>query len=813
MNLHPKNLAMDVENHVLFNDVFQPEEFQRIQDLLSETTGVAVVLIDTVGNSITKPSNFSRLCTEFLVKSDQFGVNCFQFVGLMHAEIRINFGEKLLANWLIGHVRKVDADGKWIIEIADQTGIDRGPILEAWEEVPVMSIKQFNHVIEMLSAFANEISEKAFSQYLLKEQIAVHEKANWLLQQNEDRFQMLFNQAPLGYQSLDFDGCFLEVNEQWLHTLGYSREEVIGKWFGDFLTPNYTEGFRQRFPIFKAQGEIHSEFEMVHKDGHLLFIAFDGKIGYEANGDFKQTHCILQDITEQKNSEEKLRSSQDKLAIVFQTMEEGIALNEFIRDDLGEIVDYRIIEVNSAFERITLLPRDYVLNKRATELYGMTPEYINQFWKQQPEKIRAIKTEYFHEQTNGWYQVSISQPVENKFVSSFYDITEKKQSEKQIQLLSKATEQSPVTVIITDREGKIGYVNPKFVQLTGFSLEEVINKNPRILQSGLQSKEFYHDFWETILSGRDWIGEFHNKKKNGELYWESAIVTSILDNQGEISAFIAVKEDITENKKIIQDLIIAKEKAEESDRLKTAFLANVSHEIRTPMNGILGFAELLMEAELTGDKQKEYIQIIERSGIRMLNIINDIIDISKIESGQYEVSNSEININHQIDYIFNFFKPEVDKKNLTFTISHALPSNECLVLSDNEKIEAILINLVKNAIKFTKAGFIDIGYHLIPLDSQNTDQSNTNGSSVLEFYVKDSGMGIPKEQLELIFERFRQGSEQLNRNYEGAGLGLSISKAFVKMLGGKIWVESELGVGSTFYFTIPYKKVQNPSHT
>lgn len=807
MSIHPRNKTLDVENNILFHDVFQLEHIQRLQDIFSETTGVASILLDTDGKPLTTPSNFCRLCNEYLSKLDKSVQYCFKNDGFMHSESPINVGGKHLANWLIGQVRQEKTDEKWIVDIANQAMSEKVQIMEAWKEVPIMFEHQFKKVVNGFSALATEISEKAFTQYLLKEQIAEREKTDKLLKENEDRFQMLFNQAPLGYQSLDSDGRFLEVNEQWLITLGYSREEVLGKWFGDFLSPAYTEGFRKRFPLFKAQGKIHSEFEMVHKDGHPLFIAFDGKIGYDANGDFKQTHCILKDITDQKQSEEKLKASQDKLAIVFKTMEEGIALNEFVRDEHGEIVDYRIIEVNSAFERITLLPREYVLNKVATELYGMTSEYINHFWKQNPEKIRSIKTEFFHEQTKGWYQVSISQPIDDKFVSSFYDITEKKQSEKQIRLLSKATEQSPVTVVITDKDGKISYVNTKFVELTGYSLEEVKDKNPNILQSGLHTKEFYQDFWKTILSGRDWIGEFHNKKKNGELYWESAIVTSLLDSQGEISAFIAVKEDVTEKKKIIKDLIKAKEKAEESDRLKTAFLANVSHEIRTPMNGILGFAELLKDPDLTAHEQKEYIHIIEKSGARMLNIINDIIDISKIESGQIEVNISDINVNELMGFITDFFKPEVEKKGLSFIRSKILPENECIVYSDSAKIYAVLINLVKNALKFTDFGMIDIGCQLKPKDIQQIDGIKTIDPLVMQFFVKDSGMGIPEEQLDLIFERFRQGSEQLNRNYEGAGLGLSISKAFVEMLGGKIWVESELGKGSTFYFTIPYKKV------
>lgn len=250
------------------------------------------------------------------------------------------------------------------------------------------------------------------------------------------------------------------------------------------------------------------------------------------------------------------------------------------------------------------------------------------------------------------------------------------------------------------------------------------------------------------------------------------------------------------------ELLKAKEKAEESDRLKSAFLANMSHEIRTPMNGILGFSELLKEPDLTGGQQLEYIRIIEKSGKRMLNIINDIVDISKIEAGLMKIDSKESDINEQIEYIYTFFKPEVEAKGMKLFFKNPLSAKESIINTDREKLYAILTNLVKNAIKYTTKGSIELGYQLkIEKESDNTDKK---GNIVLEFYVKDTGIGIPKERQEAIFERFIQADIADKMAYQGAGLGLSISKAYVEMLGGKIWVESEEGKGSCFYFTLPY---------
>jgi len=246
-----------------------------------------------------------------------------------------------------------------------------------------------------------------------------------------------------------------------------------------------------------------------------------------------------------------------------------------------------------------------------------------------------------------------------------------------------------------------------------------------------------------------------------------------------------------------EDLVKAKEKAEESDRLKSAFLSNMSHEIRTPMNGILGFAELLKEPNLTLDERQDFIRIIEKSGERMLSTLNDIIDVSKIESGMMKVNISESNINKQIEFVYKFFKPEVESKGIKLTFKNSLISNEAIINTDIEKVYALLTNLIKNAVKFTDEGSIDFGY-VLKSDSKPVE---------LEFFVKDTGTGISQKLKEQIFERFRQGSESLDRKYEGSGLGLSICKSYVEMLNGKIWVETEERKGSTFYFTIPYSPV------
>jgi signal transduction histidine kinase len=270
------------------------------------------------------------------------------------------------------------------------------------------------------------------------------------------------------------------------------------------------------------------------------------------------------------------------------------------------------------------------------------------------------------------------------------------------------------------------------------------------------------------------------------------------ESDKEIFEFIADQISVSVyRKKIEEDLRNALMKAEESDRLKSAFLANMSHEIRTPMNGIMGFASLLKEPDLTGEEIRNYTDIIIKSGERMLNIINNLIDISKIEAGQISLTLSDCNINEQLNYLQMFFYPEAKKKNLNLTYTTEFTDDESAIITDSEKLYAILSNLIKNSLKFTHKGSIEFGYR--------------KKSGFLEFYVKDTGIGIPKNRQEAIFDRFVQADIEDKEVYEGAGLGLSITKAFVELLGGEIWLESVVDQGTCFYFTIPLKKANGTS--
>ncbi|MFY9152419.1 MAG: ATP-binding protein [Prolixibacteraceae bacterium] len=369
------------------------------------------------------------------------------------------------------------------------------------------------------------------------------------------------------------------------------------------------------------------------------------------------------------------------------------------------------------------------------------------------------------------------------------DITDIKKAEEQIKKLTKSIEQSPSSIVITDVQGNIEYVNQKFTEITGYTAEEVIGKNPRILKSGKNPRELYLQMWDRISRGDVWRGEFYNLKKNGEFYWEWATITSIKNEEGLITNYIALKEDISFRKQMEADLIIARNNALESDRLKSAFLANMSHEIRTPLNSIIGFSELLGDSDFSLDDKKEFIQHIVDNGNSLLNIISDIMDVSKMESGEIRIRKSPVNVCHIIKRIRDQFMIKLKEKGLEFILSKPEIEPDILILADEDRIIQILTNLISNALKFTHKGYIQFSCKRI--------------NKMVQLSLQDTGIGIPAEYHEKIFDRFSQVESSATRKYGGNGLGLAITKNLVELMGGKIWLESEAGKGSTFYFLLP----------
>ena len=607
----------------------------------------------------------------------------------------------------------------------------------------------------------------------------------------ERKYTELYDFAPSGYLSLTKKGEITDLNISAERLLSKGRSSLLKSSFGFFVSMEMRavyNDFLQK--IFKTNIKQTCELKLATVDDSIKYVL--------ANGIASKTgeSCLmtLTDISKQKAAEQIRRESEEKFEVITENSADAI----FITDLNGKYV---------------------YGNKQALNLFGYTNEEMLEMTfadvcpKERMDKNFKIFQSLLEEgkiydeteiirRDGSLLSVDVNAIVQPNGLAyiSCRDISDRKEAlmlihdseEKYRSVIQSASD----AIVTTDNNGSIVDWNRAAETIFGYTAVEIIgNKLDRIIPQSYSNN--LSDGTNSFVLGGKYpvigkIIELAGLHKNGKLI-PIELSLSFWEKSSE-KFFTGIIRDITERKQSEEELIKAKLKAEESDRLKSAFLANMSHEIRTPMNGILGFTELLKTPMLTGEEQQEYIQVIAISGDRMLNTINDIVNMSQIDSGQSEISLSITNINEQIANICKFFKPETEQKSLNISIVGFLPANKAIIKTDREKLYAVLTNLVKNAIKFTKTGSIELGCEI--------------KNEFIEFYVKDSGFGISYEQKDFIFERFRQGNDGLTRNYEGSGLGLAIAKAYVEMLGGKIWVESDAdshgdGEGSTFRFTLP----------
>ncbi len=542
---------------------------------------------------------------------------------------------------------------------------------------------------------------------------------------------------------------------------------------------------------------LHDQFRVI-RDGKGQAVAMIGSVS---------------DITRRKHSEDEMKRLSTRLSLAVRTGGVGVweydVVNNFLDWDDQMFKLYGIEKNHFGGEynawKSGLHPDDVVRVEAEIQMVlRVEKEFDTEFRVIWPDgsvhNIRALASVQRDKSGNPLSLVGTNWDITKDRLEEQDLIIAKEHAEEREAQFRLIFENSLDAIIWTEaKTGIILECNPASQILTEYTREELIGQSFTIILQQAKSDDIASDYYKHQQLGGVRSVEFQIITKSGKEKYVELSGTNIEIRGKEISQ--GFFNDITSRKQKEKELILARERAEESDRLKSAFLANMSHEIRTPMNGILGFAGLLKEPGLTGGDMLEYIGIIEKSGTRMLNIINDIVDISKIEAGLMVASIGETNVNEQIEYLFTFFKPEAERKGLKLLYRNTLPSKESNIQSDREKLFAILTNLIKNAIKFTDNGSIEFGYDLITSRDNACIVSAT--SMELQFFVKDTGIGIPKARQKAIFERFIQADIGDQRAFQGAGLGLAISKAYVEILGGKIWVESIEGEGSIFYFTLP----------
>jgi PAS domain S-box-containing protein len=638
-------------------------------------------------------------------------------------------------------------------------------------------------------------------------------KAEEALRESEERYRIISTLTTdyIFRLKVDKDGGIRTemISDRFIQTTKRSIKDIITPdlWFKIIHPDDLGKVMESLQLLIKNGGSAEVECRSLLSDGTIrsvLVVAQAINIPPQ-----KKTTAIVgavKDISSRKSAEEALATEQKLL----RTLVDLIPALVYIKDCESRFL---VANVPCALFMGASSPQD-LIGKTDNDFYN--PESAAGFRADEIEVLRGnqlINKIEFNTSADGTQHILSTTKVPfygadekiKGIVGASHDITEMMRTEKAL-ILSESNLQALINnkneaiwsldnnynLIVCNEFFRISYLAAYNVELKlGINLINLLSP---------ELKTFWKPKYDVALSGEKIFFEFKETIQN-QVYYFNVYLNPII-SEGRVSGVSALSVDITDRKKVEEALIKAKEKAEESDRLKTAFLANMGHEIRTPMNGIMGFSDLLKNPKLTGEEQQKYVHIIEKSGARMLNIINDLIDISRIESGLINIDFSKYNLNDQLEYIQSFFLPEAEAKGLKFTFKPFLDSVDAFVETDKEKVNAILINLIKNALKFTDNGSIEFGYILKPA-------LKFNESAFIEFFVKDTGVGISPEQREFIFERFRQGSDALNRNYEGAGLGLSISKSYVEMLGGKIWVQSNSeqsssDTGTVFCFTLPY---------
>lgn len=713
-----------------------------------------------------------------------------------------------------------------------------------------------------------------------------------------------------------------------LKTKQIKASEVLIKLYGLPPKAHYTmEDFTQRIhpedmeecglvqdmSVLK-EGTFNSTYRLL-VNGKVVWINAVGEVKYDEKGDPHSVITAVQDITRQKLAEIELKELEQQKAAILNAIPDMI----FVIDKEGVYQDYV-----AGVDIQPIVSPEQFLGKKITEVMPseVAKEHLTLLKK--AFATGNIQIAGYQLEVNGetsHFEARISPVDDNKAVVVVRDVTQRENDRKalletneNLKLYFKAMDESPASVVITDAQANIQYVNHHFTKITGYLPEEAIGQNPRIFKSGFQDSSFYQNLWKTILSGKTWRGEFHNKKKNGELFWEAASINPIYNQENEITHFVAIKEDITQKKKDMQavremasivdssdaiiigktldgiirtwnrgaehvygykaeeviglpvniivphalkneletitnkikagervenfethrickngkevevslslsgikdekgaltgisvvgqditrrkqlerELITEKERAEEATRAKSLFLANMSHEIRTPMNAILGFAEILSQ-RIKDPVQREYLTSMQSSGKALLNLINNLLDFSKAESGKLELHEQSTDVRYLVHDIESIFRLKAMQKQLDFRISidKNVPRDMFL---DELKIRQVLLNLTGNAIKFTEKGFVKISVRAENIKKHTADL-------VLE--VQDTGKGIPPAYHKKIFRLFEQQDTEISSRYGGTGLGLAITHQIVSQMNGSIDVESEEGKGSLFRVYLP----------
>lgn len=711
-----------------------------------------------------------------------------------------------------------------------------GTISWIWERsFPVRD--EYNNIIRYISVASDITRQKELEAELLV---------------NQAQQQAILDNIPHMAWLKDVSGRYVSVNEAFARYYKKSKHEIIGKTDADICQPDLAElyAYNDYLVLSSKQQQHFSEF-IDTVEGTIYSETIKTPV-FDADGNVIGLAGISQDVTQYKRMEQKLRANEERIRALLLHSNESIT----VVDNEG-----RIIFDSSFFYKLAGISANDAVGRSFTEFVSSSDEGLV-LWalnkvienpdSQENISYACIKPEtgeivYFE----SYFTNYLDNPVIGGVVINTRDITNQKMAEKKemayhqrvsflertaLDFLSISSsdeiykyigenirelvpdsivifsdyDENTDTLVIKNLSGGQKYLGVVFDMLGRDPIDYHMKLTPAFKRKLIVSSNKLHELngglynitnrqidymvcraLEKLISMNKAYGM--GMVRSNKLLGSIIILTryeNFIDDPRVIETFLYQASIALMRRKLEKELIQAKEKAEESDRLKTAFLANMSHEIRTPINGIIGFSQLLEHAFDDPEKRDEYLQIIRTNANMLLSLIDDIIDVSRIQEGQVKLKKSIVNINLLLDDILTpYMNPIAQGKEIVTSIEKALPDEDAIVVADPLRLKQILNNLISNAFKFTEKGAITVGY--------------TVDNHMIIFYVADTGIGIPEDKLETIFNRFTQADVSFTRRYGGSGLGLAICKGLVELMGGKIWVESTVGLGSKFYFSLP----------
>jgi len=668
--------------------------------------------------------------------------------------------------------------------------------------------------------------------------ISGRKRGQEILIKTGEKYLNLLEFAPDAFFQGDAQGNFILVNNKAIELTGFSKEELLAMNMVDLFAKDVIDEKPLNYGLLKLGDSIKTEREIKRKSGDRIVVEMNSKLMPDTTYE-----CFMRDISERKKAEEIIYQSEARLNRAELASKSG---NWELHMDSKKVIAsagafkiYGVAQGQLTFSIIKDIPLPEYRNKLDIALKNLIEENI-------PYNLEfKIKT-FDTGEIKDIHSIAEFDPGKRILFGIIKDISEQKLAEKTLNkernLMKALLENVPDHIYFKD-------INSRFIvmsksQAQRFGLKDpsfAIGRSDFDFFTEEHARQAFEDEQMIIKTGNS-ITNVEEKEtwQDGTESWVSTTKMPLKDEKGNIIGTFGISSIITERKIAERELIIAKERAEEgernlivkndeyeavneelkqanlelskaieksneSDYLKTAFLQNMSHEIRTPMNAINGFSGLLDKEGLSLDKRKSYTSIIQNSVKQLLSIVNNILTISSLETKQEKVNIQSVCINTIIIELLTIFKSQAINQNISLFAKQNLNDRQSVIYTDSTKVTQVLTNLISNALKFTHEGFVEFGYFLV----ENNELVPQDEDLTLQFYVKDSGIGIVPEMREKIFERFRQADLSISKKYGGTGLGLAISKSFIELLGGNIWVESAVGSGSTFYFTLPYHPVHD----